>query len=161
NIRHLTHDLLHYDVIEIRLLDPKTKLLKPLLAEGMTPVAAKRVLYAKTDGNGVTGYVAATGQSYVCNDTTNDPHYIEGSQGARSSLTIALRDADDIIGTFNVESPQLHAFNAQDVQFAEIFCRELASALHTLDLLLVETQALAEQSIEAINHAVSLPVDEI
>ena len=25
NIRKLTHDLLHYDVIEIRLLDPKTK----------------------------------------------------------------------------------------------------------------------------------------
>jgi two-component system, sensor histidine kinase SagS len=161
NIRHLTHDLLHYDVIEIRLLDPKTKLLKPLLAEGMTPAAACRVLYAKTEGNGVTGYVAATGQTYVCNDTANDPHYIEGSQGARSSVTIALRDADEVIGTFNVESPQLHAFNSQDVQFAEIFCRELASALHTLDLLLVETQALAEQSIEAINHAVSIPVDEI
>ena len=32
NIRKLTHDLLQYDVIEIRLLDPKTKLLKPLLA---------------------------------------------------------------------------------------------------------------------------------
>jgi len=50
NIRNLTHNLLHYDVIEIRLLDPATKLLKPLLAEGMTQEAAERVLYAKTEG---------------------------------------------------------------------------------------------------------------
>ncbi|MBI1831726.1 MAG: response regulator [Planctomycetes bacterium] len=161
NIRTLTHNLLHYDVIEIRLLDPATMVLKPLLAEGMTPEAAARVLYAKTEGNGVTGYVAATGQTYVCNDTANDPHYIEGSHGARSSLTIALRENDQVIGTFNVESPKLHGFGPEDVQFAEIFCRELASALHTLDLLLVERKATAEQSIEAINHAVSIPVDEI
>jgi CheY-like chemotaxis protein/GAF domain-containing protein/PAS domain-containing protein len=161
NIRKLTHDLLNYDVIEIRLLDPKTKLLKPLLAEGMTTEAAARTLYAKTDGNGVTGYVAATGETYVAHDAANDPHYIEGSKGARSSLTIALRDGEEVIGTFNVESPQLHGFRSQDVQFAEIFCRELASALHTLDLLLVERQATANQSIEAIHHAVSIPVDEI
>lgn len=161
NIRHLTHDLLHYDVIEIRLLDPATKMLKPLLAEGMTKIAAERTLYAKTEGNGVTGYVAATGKTYVCDDAAHDPHYIEGSLGARSSLTIALRDADQVIGTFNVESPQLNGFSPQDVQFAEIFCRELASALHTLDLLLVERTTTAERSIEAINHAVSIPVDEI
>jgi CheY-like chemotaxis protein len=161
NIRNLTHNLLHYDVIEIRLLDPATKLLKPLLAEGMTSAAAARILYAKPEGNGVTGLVAATGQTYVCNDTASDPHYIEGSPGARSSLTIALRDGEQIIGTFNVESPQLHGFGPQDVQFVEIFCRELASALHTLDLLLVERQSMASQSIEAINHAVSIPVDDI
>jgi CheY-like chemotaxis protein/putative methionine-R-sulfoxide reductase with GAF domain len=161
NIRKLTHDMLHYDVIEIRLLDPKTKLLKPLLAEGMTCAAAARELRASTEGNGVTGYVAATGQTYVCNDTANDPHYIEGAHGARSSLTIALREGDQIIGTFNVESPKSNGFDEQDVQFVEIFCRELASALHTLDLLLTERQTMASQSIEAIHHAVSIPVDDI
>ena len=161
NLRKLTHDMLHYDVIEIRLLDPTTKLLKPLLAEGMTPEAAARTLYAKTEGNGVTGYVAATGLTYVCNDTANDPRYLQGAHGARSSLTIALREAEQIIGTFNVESPKFNGFEAQDVQFVEIFCRELASALHTLDLLLVERQSMASQSIEAIHHAVSIPVDEI
>ena len=40
NIRKHTHDLLHYDVIEIRLLDRQTRRLIPLLAEGMTPEAA-------------------------------------------------------------------------------------------------------------------------
>jgi CheY-like chemotaxis protein len=161
NIRRLTHDLLHYDVIEIRLLDPRTGELRPLLAEGMTPEAAGRALYARTEGNGVTGYVAATGKSYLCADAACDPRYIEGARGAHSSMTVALTWGDTVIGTFNVESPQIGAFGPLDLQFAEIFCRELASALHTLDLLLLEKRQTASQSIEAINREVGLPVDEI
>jgi CheY-like chemotaxis protein len=161
NIRKLTHDLLQYDVIEIRLLDPATGKLEPLLAEGMTPEAAKRELYARTEHNGVTGYVAATGKSYICTDTANDPHYIEGAKGARSSITVALKWADKVIGTFNVESPHEGGFGEEDLQFAEIFCRELASALHTLELLIVEKRTATTRSIELINRQVALPVDEI
>jgi CheY-like chemotaxis protein len=161
NIRKLTHDLLHYDVIEIRLLDQQSGKLEPLLAEGMTAEASKRVLYASVDGNGVTGYVAATGKSYICRDAARDPHYITGSEGARSSLTIAIQWNNKVIGTFNVESPKLDAFSEQDVQFAEIFCREVAAALHTLDLLMIEKATTATQSIEAISREVALPVDEI
>lgn len=161
NIRRLTHDLLHYDVIEIRLLDQTTGRLEPLLSDGMTTEAAQRILYANEKGNGVTGYVAALGKSYLCNDTANDPHYIEGAKGARSSLTVALTWGDRIIGTFNVESPQVSGFGLQDVQFTEIFCRELAAALHTLELLLMEKRTTAVASIEAVNREVALPVDEI
>ncbi len=161
NIRKLTHDLLHYDVIEIRLLDQETGKLEPLVAEGMTPEAAKRVLYSSIDGNGVTGYVAATGKSYICRDASSDPLYITGSEGARSSLTVAIQWDNKVIGTFNVESPKLDGFKEQDLQFAEIFCREVAAALHTLDLLMVEKRTTATQSIEAISREVALPVDEI
>src|SRR5205823_11337786 len=103
NIRRLTHDLLHYDVIEIRLLDRQTGLLVPLLQEGMTPEAGGRALYAKAEDNGTTGFVAATGKSYLCPDTTTDPLYLEGCRGARSSLTVPLLIHDEVIGTFNVE----------------------------------------------------------
>jgi len=161
NIRKFTHDLLHYDVVEIRLLDRATGKLEPLLEEGMTPEAATRVLYARAEGNGVTGFVAATGKSYLCPDTTTDPLYIEGAQGARSSLTVALTVGDQIIGTFNVESPQPGGFGEQDLQFAEIFCREIASALHTLELLSAEKRSTATQSVEAISREVALPVDDI
>src|SRR5262249_54982252 len=74
NIRRCTHDLLHYDVVEIRLLDRASGRLEPLLEEGMMPEAAQRVLFARPEGNGVTGYVAATGKSYLCPDTATDPH---------------------------------------------------------------------------------------
>lgn len=161
NIRRFIHDLLRYQVIEIRLLDRRTGRLEPLLEEGMTPEAASRVLYARPEGNGVTGFVAATGKSYLCPDTTTDPLYIEGACGARSSLTVPLLFHDEVVGTFNVESPQPNAFSETDLQFAEIFSREIAAALHTLELLSAEKRSTAWQSIEAISREVALPVDEI
>jgi CheY-like chemotaxis protein len=161
NIRKFTHDLLHYDVIEIRLLDRQTNRLEPLLEEGMLPEAAHRVLYAEAKGNGVTGFVAATGKSYLCPDTATDPLYIEGAQGARSSLTVPLLYTDQVIGTFNVESPHANAFGEEDLQFAEIFSREIAATLHTLELLVAEKRSTATQSIEAISREVALPVDDI
>jgi CheY-like chemotaxis protein len=161
NIRRNTHDLLHYDVVEVRVLDRHTGILEPLLDEGMTPEAAKRVLRADAKGNGVTGFVAATGKSYLCPDTATDPLYIEGAQGARSSLTVPLIYQDQVIGTFNVESPRLGAFGDEDLQFAEIFSREIAAALHTLELLSAEKRSTATQSVEAVSREVALPVDEI
>jgi CheY-like chemotaxis protein len=161
NIRHFTHDLLHYDVVEIRLLDRPTGRLDPLLADGMTPQAANRVLYARIEENGVTGFVAATGKSYLCHDTATDPLYIEGATGARSSLTVPLIDRDQVVGTFNVESPHPNAFGEDDLQFAEIFSREIAAALHQLDLLIAEKRSTTSQSIEAISREVALPVDSI
>jgi CheY-like chemotaxis protein/GAF domain-containing protein len=161
NIRRFTHDLLHYDILEVRLLDRQTGRLEPLLAEGLTAEAATRVLYARPEGNGVTGFVAATGKSYLCPDTATDPLYIEGAKGARSSLTVPLLFGDQVIGTFNVESPQVNAFSEQDLQFAEIFSREIASALNTLELLTAEKRTTASRSVEAISREVALPVDEI
>jgi CheY-like chemotaxis protein/GAF domain-containing protein len=161
NIRRFTRDLLHYDVVEIRLLDRSTNRLEPLLEEGMMPEAAQRVLHARAEGNGVTGFVAATGKSYLCPDTATDPLYIEGAAGARSSLTVPLVFQDQMIGTFNVESPRHGAFGEEDLQFAEIFCREIAAALHTLELLSAEKRSTATRSVEAVSREVALPVDDI
>ncbi|HEV2971580.1 MAG TPA: response regulator [Pirellulales bacterium] len=161
NILHYTKDLLQFDVVEIRLLDQQTGKLEPLLAVGMEQSAADRVLYAKPQDNGVTGFVAATGKSYLCEDTTEDPLYLEGCKGAKSSLTVPLILHDQVIGTFNVESPEPRAFSESDLMFLEIFTRDVAVALNTLELLHAEKANAAAQSVEAIHGAVALPVDEI
>jgi two-component system, sensor histidine kinase SagS len=161
NILHYTHDLLRFDVVEIRLLDPKTNRLEPLLSMGMDSDAAARELFAMPQNNGVTGFVAATGKSYLCEDTTEDPLYLPGAKGAKSSLTVPLLLHDEVIGTFNVESPEPRAFSESDLQFLEIFCRDVAAALNTLELLAAEKFTAAAKSIEAIHSAVALPVDVI
>ena len=69
----------------------------------------------------MTGFVAATGQSYLCPDTANDPLYLEGADGARSSLTVPLIDHGTVIGTLNVENAQPDAFDERDRQFLEIY----------------------------------------
>ncbi len=127
----------------------------------MDPEAAARVLCAQPQNNGVTGFVAATGKSYLCEDTTEDPLYLSGVKGARSSLTVPLLLHDKVIGTFNVESIEPRAFTESDLQFLEIFCRDVAAALNTLELLVAEKVTTAAESVEAIHSAVALPVDEI
>jgi CheY-like chemotaxis protein/PAS domain-containing protein len=161
NILQFTHDLLQYEVVEIRLLDPRTGRLEPLLQEGMIPEAAGREIHVGLEGQGVTGFVAATGKSYVCDDTACDLHYLPGAPGAHSSLTVPLIYRDKVIGTFNVESCRPHNFGEQDVQFAELFSHEVAAALHTLELLSAEKQSTATQSVEAVSREVALPVDDI
>jgi len=161
NILHCMQDVLHLDVIEIRMLDQETRELQPLMAVGMAPEAASRRLYAAETDNGVTGYVAATGKSYVCGNAAEDPLYLEGAKGARSSLTVPLLLHEEVIGTLNVESPEADAFSESDLQFLEIFARNVAIALNTLELLAAEKAAMGAAAVEAIHAAVALPVDDI
>lgn len=161
NILQCLQEILQLDVVEIRMLDQDTGELIPLLEVGMLPEAADRKLYASTSGNGVTGFVAATGKSYICEHTLEDPLYLEGVLGARSSLTVPLILHDQVIGTLNVESPEGGAFTESDLQFLEIFARSVAVALNTLELLAAEKASTAAASVEAIHSAVALPVDVI
>jgi CheY-like chemotaxis protein len=161
NILHHTQDLLNFDVVEIRLLDQNTGKLEPLLSVGLDQEAECRELHALPQSNGVTGFVASTGKSYLCEDTAEDPLYLCGLAGAKSSLTVPLIWHDDVIGTFNVESPEPGAFTESDLQFLEIFSRDLAVALNTLELLAAQQANTAQASVEAIHSAVALPIDEI
>ena len=160
-ILHYTQDLLQFETVEIRLVDKSTKHLETLMAVGMEPDAADRELKAEPFGNGVTGFVAATGKSYLCEDIANDPLYLPGAPGARSSLTVPLILHEEILGTFNVESERVAAFTENDLQFLELFSREVAVALNTLELLVVEKMTTATQSTELIMRNVANPVDEI
>ncbi len=160
-ILHYTQDILEFETVEIRLVEPETRRLKPLLAVGMDPLAEGRDLFAMAEGNGVTGFVAATGRSYLCEDTTRDPLYLLGAPGARSSLTVPLVLHDEILGTFNVESPRPGAFAQADLQFLELFCREVSIALNTLNLLVVEKATSATEMTVQLLRDVAFPADEI
>jgi CheY-like chemotaxis protein len=161
NILHHTQDLLDFNVAEIRLLEQNTGQLVPLLAEGIDPSAAGRPLYARPHGYGVTGFVASTGKSYLCEDTLEDPLYLPSFEGARSSLTVPLMLHDEVIGTYNVESPDPRAFDEDDLLFLEIYARDVAAALNTMELLAAQGADMVQRSVEAIHRAVALPIDRI
>ena len=161
NIIYYSKDLLKFDVLEIRLLDRQTSRLEPLLAEGMQPEAESRVLFAREENNGVTGYVAATGRSYFCDNTIEDIRFLEGCKGAKSSITVPLLMHTEVIGTFNVESPEPGSFTNTDLQFLQIFAQDVAASLNTLELLVAEKASTAAESVEAIHGAVALPVDQL
>ena len=161
NIRVYLSDLLSFELIEIRLLEQATGNLVPLLSVGIDQEAADRQLFAHPQGNGITGFVASRGISYICSDVENDPLFIPGVAEAKSSLTVPLVLHDQVLGTVNVESPDPAAFTEDDLQFLEIFARDIAFALNTLELLVAQKANTAQQSCDAIHSAVALPVDEI
>lgn len=161
NLRDYAKRLLHYDTIEVRLLDRRTMELLPLVEDGMTEEAANRRLFARPEDNGVTGYVAFTGESYLCQDTSKDDHYIRGAVDAKSSLTVPLKHGEDVIGTLNVESPQVNGFRPRDLHFTERFSRELAAALHQLDLLKAQQECTISAIIGEVNKSIAIPLDEI
>ena len=91
----------------------------------------------------------------------NDPLFLPGATNTSSSITAPLILHDQVLGTLNVESPDTSAFSDSDLQFLEIFARDVAFALNTLELLVAQKANTAQQSCDAIHSAVALPVDEI
>jgi CheY-like chemotaxis protein len=90
-----------------------------------------------------------------------DPLYLPSFEGARSSLTVPLLLHDEVIGTINVESPEPRAFSEDDLLFLEIYARDVAAALNTLELMAAHTAAIVQKNTEAIHRAVALPIDRI
>jgi len=155
------HDLLHFDHFGIRLLDVRTGKLELVLSHGLPPSYAEFDIYPLAEGNGISGAVAASGNSYICDDAATDPLFLPGLSGARSSLTVPLRLQDNVIGVLNVESQQPRAFGPEDRQFAEIFARSIAVALHILDLLVVERSTVNKSITGRVEGELNEPLADI
>lgn len=158
-IIQFTQEVLEFETCEIRLLQNDE--LMPLLNVGMTEAAATKRLFRSPTGNGVTGFVAYTGQSYLCADTVADEHYLPGAPNACSSLTVPLLLHDQVIGTFNVETAQPGKFDEDDLLFLELFSNEVAVALNTLELLAYEKVSAASANTELVLRTIATPIDQI
>lgn len=155
------HDLLNFDQFTIRLIDERNSKLELVMSRGLPQAAMEVNLYAKREGNGISGYVAATGRSYICADTTQDPKYVIGIDAARSSLTVPLKIAEKIIGILNVESTRPNAFTQEDLEFAEKFSRPITLALHMLNLLVVERVETGQTVSHTVDEEISAPLAEL
>ncbi len=153
--------LLHFHNFAVLLIDKKTNRLEIVFQHGMAPNSLTYDLYVSTEGSGISGYVAATGKSYICGDIEKDPRYLKGLESAKSSLTVPLRQHDKVIGVFNIESDRLGAFNEEDKQFAEILARYIAMALHTLELLIGERYQMTGQFADEVSHEIAGPLNDI
>src|SRR4051812_44788658 len=160
-IIRFTRDLMHFDHFAIRLLDRKSNKLELVICVGLPPEAMEVELLASTEGNGISGYVAASGRTYICPDIERDPRYVTGLDQAKSSLTVPLRLHDKVIGVFNIESRQRAAFNEDDRQFAEIFGRYVAIALNILDLMVVERVSTSHKVADDVCSEVAGPLNDI
>ncbi len=160
-ILRCTQELLHFDNFEIRIINKNDKKLELVLAFGMPNEVLDTDIYASTDGNGIRGYVAARGKSYICPNTSTDPRYRPGIADALSSLTVPLTLNDKVVGVANFESTKLALFNEDDRQFAEIFGRYIALALNVFELLVTERRTTTGRLGSDVMAEITAPLNDI
>jgi CheY-like chemotaxis protein len=133
-----TRSVLGFDHFEYRLTNRRTGQLELVFCSGLVPLGIGERLFARAEGNGISGLVAATGRSVVCQDSASDQRYVAGLPGARSSLTVPLLLHDRTVGVLNVESTAPRAFDDEDRIAAELMGRYVALSLNILDMLVAE-----------------------
>lgn len=160
-IVRLVHEVLQHDHFAIFLIDERRNKLELVISAGLPQEIQELDLTPDQEGNGISGYVAATGKSYVCRDASTDDRFLPGLDGAKSSLTVPLRVHDRVIGIMDIESKQADAFDEASQQFVEIFSRYVALALHMLDLLVVERSTTNLTVSDRVLSELREPLDDI
>ncbi len=153
--------VLNYEHFAIMVLNNKTNQLDMLVHEGLAPEAVNYSLLASICDNGICGYVAATGRSYICQETRSDSHYLPGLRNGRSCLTVPLLLCDEVVGVLNVESSVPSGFSEDDRQFAEMFGNYVAVALNTLNLLVHERHSVHNEVSGSICSELRGPLNDI
>ncbi len=160
-IVRFSKDLLHFDHFAIRLLDERSGKLERIIGYGLPKEFDAFDIRPALEGHGISGFVAASGRSYISTDTSSDPLYLPGIEGAKSSLTVPLRLQDKVIGIMNVESQSPAAFGEEERQLGEIFARYVAVALHMLDLLVVERSTTNQTVSGRVAVELKEPLEDI
>jgi signal transduction histidine kinase/HAMP domain-containing protein len=90
----------------------------------------------KVDGEGITAWVAATGEPILAPDVSQDPRYLFLPDAAetRSELAVPLQTQSGVIGVLNVESDQLNAFDESDLAVLQSLARQAAVAIENARL---------------------------
>ena len=93
-------------------------------------------IYRENDDvpEGIVSYVVKTGQSYICQDVTTDPHYWEVEANVQAELVIPLRHQETIIGVLNFESTKARAFTPEHQRILEALAGPAAIAIQNARL---------------------------
>mgnify|MGYP001440980796 CR=1 FL=1 len=94
-------------------------------------------------GDGISGWVARSGQPLLASDVSQEPRYLplEGSAETRSELAVPLRTKAETMGVLDVQSDQLNAFDEGDMV--------VLHSLANLTAIAIEEARLYEQAQQA------------
>jgi CheY-like chemotaxis protein len=154
-------EMLEFEYFSILILDRLASRLKVLVSEGPEHSGTTRERQVGTEGDGICGFVAASGRSYICPEVREDPRYLMGLTDARSALTVPINLRGKVVGVFNVESRRPGAFGEQDQHFGEIFANYLAIAMHVLNLLAPEDDPSQGSAVASLCAELAGPLNDI
>jgi sigma-B regulation protein RsbU (phosphoserine phosphatase) len=161
-IATLTRRVIDYRTFGILLLDEETQELEMKVAvryaEGSPAPRVKL-------GEGLIGYAALHKEPVLVADVSADPRYINVVDDVRSELVIPLLLKDRCIGVFDLESPELDAFNKTHVEILTLLASQAAVAIENARLyetiraneIRLEKEVRFAQRVQAALLPVELP----
>lgn len=104
----------------------------------------------KVGKEGIVGYVASTGNTYVAQDVLEDPFFIADDVNieVRSELALPLRIRGEVIGVLDVQSAEPNDFSDEVIAVMETLADQIALAI-TNARLFRQTQ----ENLEAVREA--------
>lgn len=113
--------------IAILLKDPQSNKLYFKAAMGYPEKVKKMKL--KVGKEGITGHVAATGETFYVPNVSKEKRYIVGIPSAKSEVAIPLKIRDRTIGVLDVESKESDAFDEWEIKLLSTIGAQIASAI--------------------------------
>ncbi len=126
--------------LAILLIDRKTNKLLFKAATGYPEKIKKMQL--KIGKDGITGYVAATGETYYTPDVSKEKRYIKGIHSVKSEVSIPLKIGTRTIGVLDVESKEYNAFDEWEIKLLSAIAAQIANAIEK-SRLFEETKILS------------------
>lgn len=117
---------------------------------------------------GMVGWVWRHGQSLLANDVTLEPNYFNHHPGVmptQAELTVPIHIGNSCVGVLDIQSPQLNAFDENDVMVMETLAGQIAVAIENTRLLEAAQQELAErkqaeEALRQLNEELEQRVEE-
>ena len=115
-------------------------------ARGYPPeiMAAGRI---KIGPEGVAGWVAANRAVLNMPDVTRDPRYVQWVKETRSEMAVPMLVGDKVIGVLDTQSPEVNAFNEDDLRVLSSMAAQAAIAIERARLY--ETTQQKKKQLEA------------
>jgi sigma-B regulation protein RsbU (phosphoserine phosphatase) len=85
-------------------------------------------------GSGLVGHACVNKAPVLVNDVSVDPRYVNWVDDVKSELVIPLMVKDRCIGVFDLESPELNAFNKDHVEILTLLASQAAVAIENARL---------------------------
>jgi len=127
----LTKRVVDYRTFGILLVNEATNQLEPKVA---LQYGEKTSMLTIKIGDGLVGYAALHKEIVLVDDVSRDPRYIAVVEDVRSELVVPLLLKDRCVGVFDLESPELGAFNPRHAEILSILASQAAVAIENARL---------------------------
>jgi signal transduction histidine kinase len=149
--------LTHASSGSVVLINPTNGFLEIQASEGLPASATGLKLRV---GEGITGWVARTGQPARIGDVSEDRRYIMVQPNVRSEMAVPLETQGELRGVVNVDSDRPDAFSESDQELLQALAAQAARVIHNTWLYeQLRLKARLFESLVSVGQAINSTIN--